>query len=85
MDCPNCGAYNPEDRTQCWKCDDLLPTKKEQSKPKQQPGRMSMWTWIVLIILGALWFLAQCNRSIEPQPSSYLNQGQPAPIVMPLI
>ena len=63
MECPNCGAYNPEDRTQCWKCDDLLPIKKEEPKKANEPGRMGMLTWVVLIVLGAIYLFNQCCRA----------------------
>ena len=83
MECPSCGAYNPEDRTQCWKCDELLPTRPEKRQRRDQTGRMGMWTWIILILLGALWFFGQCNVRRELEPSSQL--PQPPAIVQPLI
>ncbi|NLT42814.1 MAG: hypothetical protein GXX93_09085 [Anaerolineae bacterium] len=83
MECPNCGAYNPEDRTQCWKCDDLLPIKKEEPKKANEPGRMGMLTWVVLIVLGAIYLFNQCAGQTLPQPTSM--QAPPAPVVRPLI
>ncbi len=82
MECPSCGAYNPEDRIQCWKCDDLLPTKREERPRRDQQGRMGMWTWLILILLGAVWFFTQCNGPIQ-QPTS--RNPAPSAIVRPLI
>jgi len=84
MECPNCGAYNPEDRIQCWKCDDLLPTKQEKRQRRDQNTRMGMWTWIILIVLGALWVFGQCSAPKNLEPSSY-RQQQPPAIMQPLI
>lgn len=83
MECPNCGAYNPEDRTQCWKCDDLLPSKREERKPENQPGRMSMLTWVVLIVLGAVYLFNQCSGQTLEQPTSM--QAPPSAVVRPLV
>ncbi len=82
MECPNCGAYNPEDRTQCWKCDDLLPLKKEERPKQAQPGRMSMLTWVVLVVLGAIYMFNQCSGPLVEQPTTRL---APPAVVQPLI
>ena len=83
MECPNCGAYNPEERTQCWKCDDLLPTKPETRPKQNQPGRMSMLTWVVLIVLGAVYIFTQCNGPVVQEPSSM--RTPPTVVVRPLV
>ncbi|MHB0877629.1 MAG: hypothetical protein ACYC5O_16450 [Anaerolineae bacterium] len=83
MDCPNCGTYNPENRTQCWKCDELLPVKKETKRRDQQSGRMSPWTWIVLAVLGAVWVLGMCNS--PAQTESGAGSMNPTAIVQPLL
>lgn len=82
MECPNCGAYNPEDRTQCWKCDDLLPVKKEERPKQNQPGRMSMLTWVVLIVLGAIYMFNQCSGPVAEPPTS---RHAPTAVVQPRI
>ena len=56
MDCPNCGTYNPEDRTLCWRCNKELP--KSTPKKKRNPQKTAqMWlnvanaVFIVITIL----------------------------------
>jgi len=80
VECPNCGAYNPEGRTLCWKCDEPLPSKPERPKRREQVGRMSPWTWAILIILGAIWIFGQCGAPRRLQPSP---QEPPAVLVQP--
>ncbi|NPV08758.1 MAG: hypothetical protein HPY83_12465 [Anaerolineae bacterium] len=83
MECPNCGTYNPEDRTQCWKCDELLPTKKEERPKRNEQGRLSPWTWLVLIVLGGVWFFTQCSSPLRQEPTT--RHQPPPPVVRPLI
>lgn len=47
MDCPNCGTYNPEDRTVCWRCDKELP--KPQPEKKKNPQKTAQ-TWLYVLI-----------------------------------
>ena len=87
VDCPNCGTYNPEDRTQCWKCDELLPMKKETKRRDQQAGRMGPWTWIILIVLGVVWILGMgrsCSAPVQPGTSD-AGSRNPTVIVQPLL
>lgn len=57
MDCPNCGVYNPEDRTVCWRCDEELPKPKSSKKKRRDPASAMrrMWVWIAIAL--ALWIL----------------------------
>ena len=80
MDCPNCGTYNPEGRTQCWKCDEELPSKPPPTKKRGEPGKMGVWTWIIIVILGAIWILRGCALPQQTQPSSM----QPPAVAQPL-
>jgi len=48
MDCPNCGAYNPEGRTRCWRCDRELP---KQPPPKRRDPQKSARTWLYVAVL----------------------------------
>jgi len=56
MDCPNCGVYNPEERTVCWRCDRELPKPKEPKK-KKDPVLMQRRMWILIGIALVIWML----------------------------
>ena len=56
MDCPNCGVYNPEDRTVCWRCDQELPRPKPPKK-KLDPATLQRRTWLIVAVALALWIL----------------------------
>ena len=56
MDCPNCGVYNPEDRTVCWRCDQELPRPKPPKK-KLDPAALQRRTWLIVAVALALWIL----------------------------
>jgi len=56
MNCPNCGVYNPEERTVCWRCDRELP-KPEPPKKRGNRAEMMRRTWIILAVAVILWLL----------------------------
>ena len=56
MDCPNCGVYNPEDRTVCWRCDQELPKPKPPKKQKD-PAALQRRMWLIFAVALALWIL----------------------------
>ena len=56
MDCPNCGVYNPEERTVCWRCDKELPKPKEPKK-KRDPAQMQRRIWVIVGIVLILWIV----------------------------
>ncbi len=55
MDCPNCGVYNPEGRTVCWRCDKELPKPKEPKK--RDPGAAMRRMWILILVALLVWVL----------------------------
>jgi len=57
MDCPNCGVYNPEERTVCWRCDKELPKPKEPKKKRGDPATMQRRIWILVGIVLIIWIL----------------------------
>ena len=60
MDCPECGRWNPEDKTVCWKCQTPMP-KRQPEKPKRKGfGGMPSWAWIGLGVLFLLTNLGSC-------------------------
>ncbi len=55
MDCPNCGVYNPEERTVCWRCDRELPRPRTEKRRRSTgPARR---TWLILGIALLVWLL----------------------------
>ena len=56
MDCPNCGVYNPEERTVCWRCDRELPKPKEPKK-KKDPVLRQRRMWILIGVALVIWML----------------------------
>lgn len=57
MDCPNCGVYNPEERTVCWRCDQELPKPKEPKKKKADPALAMRRMWIIMAVVLVIWIL----------------------------
>jgi uncharacterized membrane protein YvbJ len=57
MDCPNCGVYNPEDRTVCWRCDQELPKPKTPKKRSSDPAAVARRMWIIVGVVLLLWLL----------------------------
>jgi uncharacterized membrane protein YvbJ len=57
VDCPNCGVYNPEDRTVCWRCDQELPKPVEPKKKKGDPALAQRRMWIIIAVVLAIWVL----------------------------
>lgn len=57
MDCPNCGVYNPEDRTVCWRCDQELPKPKEPKKRKTDSMAVNRRMWLIVGIVLVIWIL----------------------------
>ncbi len=59
--CPNCGTWNPDDKTVCWRCQHELPRPVEK-KPKRQSTLWGfpIWMWIALAFFFAATTLVQC-------------------------
>ena len=55
MDCPNCGVYNPDERTVCWRCDQELP--KPQEVKKRSSGQSSQRMWLIIVGVIVLWLV----------------------------
>ena len=57
MDCPNCGVYNPESRTVCWRCDRELPKPEEPKKRRSDPAMAMRRMWFIAGLILLLWIL----------------------------
>ncbi|MGD8819415.1 MAG: hypothetical protein PVF67_04850 [Anaerolineae bacterium] len=55
MDCPNCGVYNPEDRTVCWRCDQELPNPKKPKNRSTDPDMLRRRMWLIVGIVIIVW------------------------------
>jgi predicted nucleic acid-binding Zn ribbon protein len=64
MECPNCGTWNPDDKKVCWRCQQPLPTPKEEKKKRKMPTIMGMSFWLFLLIvvmLAAPLIMSRCG------------------------
>lgn len=85
MNCPNCGTYNPDDRTVCWRCDKELP--KPQPEKKKNPQKTAqIWLYIIVALFFIFTTLQTCGVKLprsQPQgpqqsaPSGYLAPQAP--------
>lgn len=79
MNCPNCGTYNPDDRTVCWRCDKELPKPKPQKKRNAQQNAQK-WLYIIVAIFLVLTLLQTCGVRFpfgNQTPSGYVAPGSP--------
>jgi predicted nucleic acid-binding Zn ribbon protein len=59
--CPNCGTWNPDDKTVCWRCQTELP--KPQEKKKKTPRRFAglpLYLWIAMVFFIVMLIASQC-------------------------
>ena len=49
-DCPNCGTWNPEDKTVCWRCQTEMP-KPQQKKEKKKMRILGLPWWMFLAVI----------------------------------
>ncbi len=84
MNCPNCGVYNPEDRTVCWRCDKELPKPKPKKKSTFQSSQT--WLYIIIAIFFVITILQTCGVRLpfgpqapqQQKPSGYLAPESPS-------
>ena len=58
MDCPECGTWNPDDKTQCWRCLKELP-KPKPAKKKRVINPMT-WIWVFAAIMTVFLIVQAC-------------------------
>ncbi|MEZ4767016.1 MAG: DUF2116 family Zn-ribbon domain-containing protein [Caldilineales bacterium] len=49
-DCPNCGTWNPDDKTVCWRCQTEMP-KPQQKKERKQMRILGLPWWMFLAVI----------------------------------
>lgn len=65
-DCPNCGTWNPDDKTVCWRCQSELP-KPTPKKPRRTSfWGLPIWAWIMLAVFFLATTLGQCMFLGQP-------------------
>lgn len=82
MNCPNCGTYNPEDRTTCWRCDKELPKPKpEKKKNPQKSAQTLLYVLIAVFVLFTVLRMCGVNTPLSPQapqePTGFVVPGVP--------
>ncbi len=58
MDCPNCHTWNPDDKTQCWRCLNELPTPTP--KKKRRPINPMTWVWVFAAVMIVFLVVQAC-------------------------
>jgi predicted nucleic acid-binding Zn ribbon protein len=79
MNCPNCGTYNPEDRTVCWRCDKELP--KPQPPKKKNPQATQVWLYVLVAVFLLFTILQSCGVKLPFGPQ--LPQQTPTGSLVP--
>jgi predicted nucleic acid-binding Zn ribbon protein len=67
MDCPNCGTYNPEDRTTCWRCNAELPRVTPRKKRDPQKSAQ-MWLYVAIAVFFLITILQTCGVKLPFGP-----------------
>ena len=78
MDCPDCGTYNPESRTTCWRCGNELPQPKPQKKRDPQK-RAQLWLYVAVVVFFVFTVMQTCGVKLpfgaqpsqQQEPSGY--------------
>lgn len=80
MNCPECGTWNPEDRTVCWRCNHELPRPKPvKKKDPQKSGKTVLYLAAAfLLVTTLLQFCGMGNLSPE-----MMEEGEPSGYVVP--
>jgi hypothetical protein len=80
MNCPNCGTYNPEERTVCWRCDKELPKPQPVKKRNSQQSAQT-WLYVVMAVFLVFTVMQACGIKLpfgsqtlptEQKPSGYI-------------
>jgi predicted nucleic acid-binding Zn ribbon protein len=59
--CSNCGTWNPDDKTVCWRCQTALPRpiEKKQRTPRRFAG-LPLYLWIAMVFFVIMMIAVQC-------------------------
>jgi predicted amidophosphoribosyltransferase len=67
MNCPNCGKWNPEDKTLCWRCQTELPKPQPKPASRSKIAGFPIWMWIALILFFLMTTFGQCMMLSTPK------------------
>jgi predicted nucleic acid-binding Zn ribbon protein len=82
MNCPNCGTYNPDDRTVCWRCDKELP--KPQPEKKKNPQKTAqIWLYIIVALFFIFTTLQTCGVKLPWSQQQGPQQSAPSGYAVP--
>ncbi|MFZ4656941.1 MAG: hypothetical protein ACOYNY_08020 [Caldilineaceae bacterium] len=60
MNCPNCNTWNPEDKTNCWRCQHELPRPQPKKKARTTFAGLPIWVWVAFALFFVVTTLGQC-------------------------
>ncbi|NOZ48520.1 MAG: hypothetical protein GXP37_00545 [Chloroflexi bacterium] len=61
MDCPNCGRWNPEDKSICWHCLTPLPQPVTQKKRRKMTlFGIPAWIFVIIVLFLLAPLFSQC-------------------------
>lgn len=77
MDCPNCGTFNPEGRTTCWRCNQELPAQTPiKRRDPQRSARL--WLYVAIVALVGSTLVRLCGIKLPgTEPAGYVQPSVP--------
>jgi predicted nucleic acid-binding Zn ribbon protein len=59
--CTNCGTWNPDDKTACWRCQTVLPKPQEKKKRTQRRfAGLPLYLWVAMVFFVVMLIASQC-------------------------
>ena len=83
MNCPNCGTYNPDDRTICWRCDKELPMPKPVKKKDPQKSSQTM-LYVLIAAFAVFTVLQMCGSGLSSGPETPASEGPTGRLTRPV-
>jgi predicted nucleic acid-binding Zn ribbon protein len=62
--CTNCGTWNPDDKTVCWRCQAVLPKPQEKkTRTQRRVAGLPLYLWIAMVFFVVMMIAVQCFTS----------------------
>ncbi|HSN78703.1 MAG TPA: hypothetical protein VL334_26845 [Anaerolineae bacterium] len=59
--CPNCGTWNPDDKTVCWRCQTEMPKPQEKKqRTTRRVAGLPLYLWIAMVFFIVMLVASQC-------------------------